>query len=120
MSEFYTELELEVARPLIAEFGFLCTLLRAGAATGPAHNPQPGADTETPCYLVETGYSLTDRDTTLVLQGDKLGLISTELNGYVPAKTDRIRIGADDYQFVAIEPLSPGGQTLLYEFHARR
>lgn len=119
MSEFYTRLEA-TARRLIKDKGLAAVLLRAGTPTGPAHDPQPGADVETPCYLVETGYSLTDRDATLVLQGDKLGLISTELNGYVPAKTDRLRIGTDAYQLVDIKPLAPGGQVLLYEFHARR
>ncbi len=119
MSAFYARLEA-TARRLIKDKGSVQTLLRAGTPTGPAHDPQPGADVRTPCYLVETGYSLTDRDATLVEQGDKLGLISTELAGYVPEKTDRIEIGGEEYQFVDIKPLAPGGTTLLYEFHARR
>lgn len=119
MSDFYARLEATAQR-LIKDKGQAAVLVRAGAATGPAHNPQPGADVETSCFLVETGYSLTDRSATLVLQGDKLGLISTELSGYVPAKTDRVRIGGDEYSFVDLKPLAPGPTTLLYEFHARR
>lgn len=118
MTDFYTRLEA-TARRLIKDKGQVAVLRRAGAPTGPAHDPQPGADITFPCYLVETGYSLTDRDATLVLQGDKLGLISTEL-GTVPVKTDRIEIGGDEYQLVDLKPLAPGGIDLLFEFQARR
>lgn len=119
MSAFYARLEA-TARRLIKDKGLAAALLRAGTPTGPAHDPQPGADVRTGCYLVETGYSLTDRDATLVEQGDKLGLISTELGGYVPEKTDRLEIDGEEYHLVDIKPLAPGGTTLLYEFHARR
>lgn len=119
MSSFYDRLAA-TARRLIKDKGQAAALLRTGTPTGPAHDPQPGADVRTTCYVVETGYSLTDRDTTLVEQGDKLGLISTELDGFVPAKTDRIEIGGLQYHFLDLQPLAPGGTVLLYEFHARR
>jgi hypothetical protein len=118
MSAFYDRLEA-TARRLIKDKGFATTLLREGAPTGPPHDPQPGADSTHACYVVETGYSLTDRDATLVLQGDKLGLISTEMDT-VPVKTDRLVIGGDEYHFVDLKPLAPGGTNLLFEFHARR
>lgn len=119
MSSDYDELEA-MAQEMIAEFGFSADLVRAGTPTGPAHNPQPGAPTRHDCKMVEIEYSLTNRDATLVLQGDKLGLISTEGLSIVPTKDDALDIGGDVYRFVDLQPLRPGGQVLLFEFHARR
>lgn len=119
MSAFYDRLEATAQR-LIAQYGFGADLVRAGTPTGPAHDPQPGAPTRHACKVVEIEYSLTNRDATLVLQGDKLGLISTEGLSIVPTKDDTLDIVGDVYRFVDLQPLRPGGQVLLYEFHARR
>ncbi|KGU41856.1 hypothetical protein [Xanthomonas citri] len=118
MSEFYDEMRA-VAEELIEEFGYTAHLQRAGAPTGPPHNPQPGPATQHACKVVELEYSLTNRDATLVLKGDKLGLISTAIDT-VPTLSDRIVLGNDLFTFIDLQPLSPGGQVLLYEFHARR
>jgi hypothetical protein len=119
MSAFYTDIEVEVARPLIAELGFAATILRAGAPTGPPHNPQPGTPTQHPCILLETGYSLTNRNETLVLAGDKMGLISTDL-GIVPTKDDVLEISGEAYHFIDLKPVAPGNQSVLYKYHARK
>ncbi len=119
MTAFYDRLE-ETAQRLIDRYGFDGYLKRAGAPTGPAHDPQPGSPTSHACKLVETEYSLTNRDATLVLQGDKLGIISTGGLDIVPTKDDALVIGSDEFHFVDLQPVRPGGQTLLYEFHARR
>lgn len=119
MSAFYDRLEA-TARRLIKDKGFAAELVREGEPTGPAHDPQPGAPTRHPCWIVETGYSQTNRNETLVLQGDKLGIISTEGLDIVPTRDDDLDIGGDVYHFIDLQPLRPGGQTLLYEFHARR
>lgn len=118
MSAFYDRLEA-TAKRLIAQYGFDAELVRAGAPTGPPHNPQPGAPTRHACKVVETGYSLTDRNTTLVEVGDKMGIISTSVD-IVPDKADDLDINGEVYRFVDLKPLAPGGQNLLYEFHARR
>lgn len=119
MSAFYDRMEATATR-LIGNYGFTAQLEREGAPTGPPHNPQPGAPTRHDCKMVETSYSLSNRDATLVLQGDKLGIISTEGLGIVPTKDDDLVIGSDIYHFIDLQPLRPGGQVLLYEFHARR
>ena len=118
MSAFYDEMRA-VAVELIAEFGYQTQLQRDGAPTGPPHNPQPGQPTSHVCTVVELEYSLTNRDATLVLTGDKLGLISTVID-IEPVKDDRILLGGVPYNLIDLQPLSPGGQVLLYEFHARR
>ncbi|WP_313242157.1 hypothetical protein [Stenotrophomonas sp.] len=118
MSGFYDRIQATATR-LIDRYGYACKLQRDGAPTGPPHNPQPGPATQHDSIVVEIEYSLTNRDATLVLQGDKLGLISTATD-IVPTKDDGILLGGQLYHFIDVQPLSPGGQVLLYEFHARR
>lgn len=118
MSAFYDEMA-QTAIDLIAEFGYSAQLERDGAPTGPPYNPKPGPPTRHECKAVEIDYSLTNRDATLVLKGDKLGLISIDTD-IVPAPSDRIVLGGVLYRFVDLQPLQPGGQVLLYEFHARK
>ncbi|WP_115560019.1 hypothetical protein [Xanthomonas arboricola] len=118
MSAFYDRMQATAER-LIGRYGYTARLQRAGAPTGPPHNPQPGVPTQHDCKVVELDYSLTNRDATLVLKGDKLGLISTAID-IAPTLNDRIVLGNDLFTFIDLQPLSPGGQVLLYEFHARR
>lgn len=112
---FYSRLESTATR-LIGSRGKSAVLVRL-TTTGPAHNPVT-TPVEHDIKLVETGYSMTNRDTSLVQQGDKLGLISTA--GEAPQLSDQIRIDNVLYNFIDVEPLNPGGTTLLYEFHARK
>lgn len=126
MSAFYDKMEA-TARRLIKQFGYSAKLWRAGTPSGPPHNPTPGTPTESACIVVETGYSLTNRDlpgmgtSSLIEVGDKLGIISTEIaGGIVPTKDDVLVVGSDRYNFIDLKPLAPGGQALLFEFHARR
>lgn len=118
MSAFYDRMQA-TATKLIARFGYSTLLERDGVPTGPPHNPQPGEPTRHHCKVVELEYSLTDRDATLVQQGDKLGLISTAVD-IQPGKDDRLLLGGQLYYLIDLQPLSPGDQVLLYEFHARR
>lgn len=106
------------ATRLIDKYGYTSQIERDGAPTGPAHDPRPAPPTRHDCKVVETDYSLTDRDQSLVLKGDKLGLISTAV-AIEPTTADRIILGGKTYRFVDLQPLQPGGVVLLYEFHAR-
>ncbi|MDV3469012.1 hypothetical protein RZA67_09750 [Stenotrophomonas sp. C3(2023)] len=118
MSAFYNRMQATATR-LIDRFGYATLLQRDGAPSGPPHNPQPGPATQHACTVVDLDYSLTNRDAALVLKGDKLGLMSIAID-IEPSKDDRILLGGVPYNFVDLQPLSPGGQVLLYEFHARR
>lgn len=117
MTTFYDRIEA-TAKRLIKDKGYVAAVVRDGAPTGPPHNPQPGAPVEHACYVVETGYSLTNRSDTLIQAGDKVGLISTEIN-IGPVLSDRLKVSGQVYRFADIAPLRPGGQTMLYEFVAR-
>lgn len=103
------------ATRLIDRYGKPAVLVRE-ERTGPPHAPVV-TPVEHPVTLVETGYSLTNRDSTLVQAGDKMGLIST--GGTPPALDDKLRIDGSRYSFVDLQPLNPGGLVLLYEFHCR-
>lgn len=112
---FYSNLEATATR-LIAKYGKSADLYRQ-SQSGPPHNPVITETTYT-VTMVETGYSLTNRNETLVQAGDKLGIIST--SGEAPLLSDKIEIGSVKYSFVDISPLNPGGTVLLFEFQCRK
>lgn len=115
MNPLYVRLEA-TARRLINSYGKPATIVREERA-GPPHAPIV-SDVEHPITLVETGYSLTNRNETLIQTGDKLGVISTEGEA-TPKLDDKLRLDGADYRFVDLQPLNPGGLVLLFEFQAR-
>lgn len=115
MSTFYDRL-LATANRLIRDKGKTAYVITPGAETGPPHNPTIGPSTRTECKWVETGYSLTNRDGSLVQVGDKMGIV--EASG-TPELTDTFEDGGIEYQFVDVQPLNPGGTVMLYEIQAR-
>lgn len=115
VASVYTRLEPR-ARRMINEYGKLADIVRE-QQSGPPHAPVV-TPVAYPCKLVETGYSITNRPTTNIQTGDKVGIISTEA-AVSPVLHDRVRIEGIDYRFVDLQPLNPGGLTLLHEFVAR-
>src|SRR5690606_9894996 len=103
---------------LIADKGQAAVIVRT-TTSGPPHNPVT-VETDHACMLVETGYSLTNRSDTLVQAGDKVGLISPDVAVTLDRLSDKLEVGGTRYQFVDLQPLSPGGTVLLYEFVARK
>lgn len=114
----YNEL-LEAANELIGQFGKPGKIIRK-TLSGPGYAPIETRE-EFDVVYVETGYSLTNRDATLVDQGDVMGLISMDNEAGVLDKSD---IFEDEFgiehQFVDTMPLNPGGVQLLTEFHCRK
>ena len=116
----YESIKVSVAERLIRENGKPAYIINPGATTGPEWDPQPGTPTRELVYFVETRYSMTDRNATLVQVGDKMGLISTE-TGIVPEKSrSKIEIDGIIYQLLDVSPLNPGGVVMLYKIHARK
>lgn len=112
----YTRLEA-TARRLIAKYGKDAAVIR-WTTSGPPHAPVV-TESSHACKLADIGYSLTNRNETLILAGDKVGIMSTDLD-IVPTLADKLRIDGEDYSVVDVEPLNPGGLTLIYEYHCRR
>lgn len=125
MSAFYERLQATAER-LIEQFGKPAKIVRKTDAANPdpwnpgsnSFNPDAGPSEVFDCILVETGYSISDRLQSEIQTGDKMGIISTLIDT-VPTEDDVLRDG-EDYQIVEINPLNPGGTTLLYEYLARR
>lgn len=115
----YARIRTQTAERLIRENGKVAYVVVPGAPFGDPWNPQPGEPTEEAVYFVETGYKIDDRNQTLIQQGDKLGIVSTE-TGVVPEKDRAIKIDGTTYQMIDVQPLNPGGTVMLYEIHARR
>lgn len=115
MSAFYTNLRATATR-LIGQYGKTATLTKPGATTGPEWDPTPGTPTDYTVNLVELGYSLTNRDATLIERGDKMLLIEAEVE---PVLEDTITVDGGVLRLIDVQPLNPGGTVLLYEAQAR-
>jgi len=116
----YDSLRINTAERLLRENGKIAQIVTPGAATGPSYNPSPLPPTKEPVYFVETRYSMTDRNQTLVEVGDKIGLVSTE-TGAIPKKSiNQIEIDDVLYRFIDVQPLNPGGVVMLYKVHCRK
>lgn len=114
MNPLYDDLNA-TARELIAEYGKPATLSRE-TTTGPDYDPTVTTTTYA-VTMVETEYSMTNRDATVVQSGDKFGIISTA--GESPRLSDKITIGGQTFGFIDVQPLNPGGLDLLHSFQAR-
>lgn len=86
--------------------------------SGPPHAPVL-TPVEHPCTVADIGYSITNRNGTHILAGDKVGLMSPAV-AVEPQMSDILRIDGADYRFVDLQPLDPGGLVVLFEYVARR
>jgi hypothetical protein len=115
MANFYDRLQATANR-LIAQYGKPATLIRQ-EQSGPAYDPVV-TEQQYEVQLVETGYRMDNRNSTLVQVGDKIGIISTD--GETPQLADKIMIDENRYNMIDVAPLNPGGTVLLFEMQARR
>ena len=112
---FYAGLQATATR-LIKQFGKSATLETLGPATGPEWNPTPGTPVLTPIKVVETGYSLTNRNETLIQAGDWVGIADSAVAIVQGAV---LLVGGRRLQVVEVQAISPGETVLLYEMVAR-
>lgn len=114
----YSNLE-STAKRLIDRFGRDAVLIKKGTpADGATLYDAPPADTESDIILCETRFSLMNRDGTLIKNGDKRWLISTE--GLAPELEDKVQLDGTKYELINVDPLNPGGTVLLYEVQGRK
>ena len=109
----YSQIKATADR-LINRFGKDAVLVTT-TTTGPAFDPTV-TEVTTDIILAEIGYSLTNRNESLVQAGDKLFLVQAVAE---PALDDKIRLDGVDYQMVQVQPLAPGPVTILYEVQGR-
>lgn len=104
------------ADEMIAEFGQAATLRRP-TNSGPAWDPTI-TWAETGCTVVVTEFSNREVDGTRVLATDKKVLMAVP--AIAPATSDRLAIGGVEYSIERVEPLAPGGVSVMFTLQARR
>jgi hypothetical protein len=109
----YSRLKATADR-LIARFGKTAQIVTT-TTSGPDYDPTV-TEATTDATVVELDYSLTNRNETLVQQGDKLFLVEADA---APDMEAKIRLDGVDYAMIDVQPLSPGATVLLYEVQAR-
>lgn len=107
------------ANNIIAEFGGTVTVTSKGTQT---YDIDTGAvvssDTVETTKGVITNYDKKDIDGTMILQGDKLLLLSAI--GITTVKPNaKVTIGTVDYNVIAVNETNPAGIPLLYELQIR-
>lgn len=116
----YTSLRNNVVDPLILEFGTSGTLLIPGTSSGPAYDPQPGADILQPVTVVQTVFSKEDMARSNIEKDDVAFLVSTKDVTTDPSLADRLTVADVTYQVIGIKPLRPGLVVMLWKVHARK
>lgn len=115
----YESLKLEMVEPLIAEFGKTVTLTQPGTTTGPDYDPTPGVPVENTVTVVEVKIKQEHIDGTLIQQGDRMFLVSTQ-NAPDPSLDDTMTVDGVLLQVIAINPLKPGPVTMLWKVQCRK
>lgn len=122
MAAFDYSRPLATANRLIERYGQLGAIRRAGAATGPAYDPTPGADVDHPARFVIMDFDAKEIDGTRVLATDKKALLAPGSLAIAPTTDDRL-VEADGSVWNIIPPvqtLRPAETTLLYTLQCRR
>ena len=97
----------------LAEVGFAVTLRKAGTPTGPDWNPTPGTPTNHQLFALQEFNQVRDRSGTLTDQVQRTLTVSA--TGVEPKQGDEIQVNGDWLEILAVRPLAPGGEALLYE-----
>lgn len=92
-------------------------LVQRGAATGDAHNPTPGAETEHTCTAILSDYKDGQIDGTLIQQGDTKALVGTM--SVVPEAGDAFFAGPVRYSVVRVKRVRPAGVDVMYQLQLR-
>lgn len=115
----YESLKVGVSERLIRENGKIAYIVTPNN-TGPDYDPVIGEPTRELVYFLETQYSMTNRDKSLVEVGDIMGLVSTETGATPIQSINKIEIDGVLYNYIDVRPLNPGGVVMLYKIHCRK
>lgn len=107
------------AKRLIRRFGQSAVLrVKTNSGADPWNPTQTAIDN--PVRLAVFDFKSTDIDGSLVQQGDKRLIISTEALTFAPKTGDEIVAQGEVFSLVMVEALSPSGHVVLYKAQARQ
>lgn len=106
----------DTATRLIKRFGQAATLSKPGEPTGDPWNPVIGPPTAYTVAAAVMEYTLEERATTLITEGD-LQVFMTA--GVEPSTSDKLVIGDIEYSIFRVGILGPDGVVICYELQVR-
>lgn len=112
----------DLALELLSEEGFSTRLRRFGAASGPKHNPTPGAAVDLDVWVAKSRIKTQEVDGQRVLATDTKLLIAPEAvdGSAVTVTTDHlIEIGGAFRKVEHFERIAPGDLTCLWVAYTR-
>jgi hypothetical protein len=104
--------------PEVGAGTFEATITRAGAATGPAYNPTPGAPVEYQVAVIDGNINVSDAAGTLT--GETRRTLTIEAGVVVPLKGDQITVRGVVHTIDTVTTVAPLGVDLLYKVTLER
>lgn len=106
------------AERLIARFGQQAQLRRI-TASGPDYDPVQTSE-DFASMLVDLDHTQAHVGDTLIQRGDRMVYLSTAGLSIVPVLSDRLLIAGVEHAIIDVQPLAPGGTTVLWQLQVRR
>lgn len=106
--------------PLLEEFGKSGNILSPGVHTGPAYDPQPGADGVQPVTCLQVKLEQGDIDGKVVLATDSVYLVSPKNVTSDPTPKDRLQADGGKFQILKVRTVRPGSTTLIWRVIVRK
>lgn len=119
MSAFDYSRSKATADRLLARFGQAGTLRRP-TSSGTSYNPTQGAPDDHACTFAVLDYANAEVDGSRVLATDKKALLAKGALTIEPKTSDKLLIGRVSHSIVRVEPLAPGGITVMWTLQCRR
>lgn len=121
MTAFDYSRPLATANRLIERFGQTGAIRRLGAATGPKHNPTPGAPTNHVARFAILDFTAREIDGSRVLESDRKALVSPVGLAIDPTTSDTlVDAGGASWKIVGVETLRPAETTVLITLQVRK
>lgn len=105
---------------LIARFGRTAILRKLTPGAGPAYNPGAPTVTDHAVTLARIGYTNKERDGTIIRAGDDRFYIAVNALSVEPLPSDRIVIGSEVWNVIAVQPLVPASTVVMWDLQVRK
>lgn len=113
--------DIEGAEEDIGEFGADAQIFVQGASTGDENDPRPGAWAGNACKALQSNFSLRERESTLIKDGDRKFLISTEGLSITPTTDHEFAFNGETTRgsIESVRTVAPNGQIILHVIQVR-